>query len=144
MMPFSVFGVVTIRASGNCFQGESPPAGALISPLSYFVMFQVSLRAMTTRKEARSFGHHTLLVPPVRKTTTTETPPTSGFSVLSCHRSCPLPCIDRRQRAPLLATVYELLRLSTKVIEIPGYGCEHLFCDAWFLGTSPQARVRRP
>ena len=29
-MSFSVFEAVTIRASGNCFQAESPPAGALI------------------------------------------------------------------------------------------------------------------
>ena len=29
-MSFSVCEAVTIRASGNCFQAESPPAGALI------------------------------------------------------------------------------------------------------------------
>src|SRR6185437_7150899 len=38
-------------------------------------------------------------------------------------------------------SVNELLRLSAKVIEILGYGCEHLLCDALCSAERPRRRT---
>ena len=118
-MSFSVFEAVEVRASGNCFQAESPPAGALIRHAHSQV--PRSLDAMTTAKGARLLAHGK---PRVCHSETT-TAPAPGVSPSGSCRRRPPPCTACRPRktykhSPRSSTlVLALFHLNQREIAIP-------------------------